>query len=94
MRKLSLIIATTAVAISGFAPVAAQAKATSPGTYKVTKTVYVFTDPGVHFTGTAFKKNTFKVERISRSGKWAYGMAYGHINRHAWIATSALTAKK
>jgi hypothetical protein len=33
-----------------------------------------------------FKKETFKVERLSPSGKWAYGMAYGHVNRHAWIS--------
>jgi len=94
MRKLSLIIATAAVAISGFAPVAAQAKATSPGKHSVTKTVYVYTQAGKNFTGTMFKKNTFKVERLSPSGRWAYGMAYGHVNRHAWIDASALTVKK
>jgi hypothetical protein len=92
IRKLALLATTAAVAAGGVAP-AAMAKATHPGTYSVTKTVYVFHDPGVHFDGTAFKKNTFKVERISKSGKWAYGMAYGHINRHVWISTSALTPK-
>ena len=29
-----------------------------------------------------------------RSGKYAYGMVYGHVNRHAWIDASVLTAKK
>ncbi len=94
LAKLSLVAATAAIAVSGIAPAASMAKATHPGTYVVTKTVYVFEEPGVRFTGTAFKKNTVKVERISRSGKWAYGMAYGHINRHVWISTDALTPKK
>ena len=37
------------------------------------------------FSGTLFKGETFKVTRISKSGKWARGMAYGHVNRTVWI---------
>ena len=93
IRKLALIATTAAVAVSALAPATSMAAASHPGTYLVTKTVYVFTDPGVHFTGTAFRANTVKVERISKSGKWAYGMAYGHINRHVWISSAALKLK-
>lgn len=91
--KLSLIAATAAIAVSGIAPAASMAKATHPGTYSVNKQVYVFKKAGTIFDGTVFKKTTVKVERLSPSGKWAYGMVYGHVNRHAWIAASALTAK-
>jgi len=54
----------------------------------------VFQDPGVHFSGTMFKGETFRVERISKSGKNAYGMAYGHVNRHVWIKTADLKKKR
>jgi hypothetical protein len=27
-------------------------------------------------------------------GKWAYGMVYGHVNRHDWIDASVLTNKR
>jgi hypothetical protein len=35
-----------------------------------------------------------KVERLSPSGKWAYAMVYGHVNRHDWIDADVLTKKK
>ncbi len=92
-RKIALIAATAAVAVSGIAPAASMAKATHPGTYSVNKTVYVFTDPACTSPAPRSRRNTVKVERISKSGKWAYGMALGHINRHVWISTSALTPK-
>ncbi|MGZ4277659.1 MAG: hypothetical protein ACXVFK_13060 [Solirubrobacteraceae bacterium] len=88
--RIAALAATAAVAVSGLAPAAGLAKATHPGKYGVTKTVYVYEQAGMRFTGTMFKGNTFKVERLSPSGKWAYGMAYGHVNRHAWIAAAAL----
>jgi hypothetical protein len=88
--KLTALAATTAVALSALAPAVGQAKATQPGKYTVTKQVYVYRQPAMQFTGTMFKGNTFKVERLSKSGKYAYGMAYGHVNRHAWIAAAVL----
>ncbi len=59
----------------------------------MTTRAYVFKSPGRVFTGTVRRANTFKVERISKSGKWAYGFAYGHVNRHAWISTKVLKLK-
>jgi hypothetical protein len=91
--KLSAFAATAAVAISALAPAAGMAKATHPGKFTATKQVYVYKEAGKIFDGTFFKGNTFKVERLSPSGKWAYGMAYGHVNRHAWIDAAALKAK-
>ena len=88
--RLTALAVAAAVAVGGIAPAAGSAKATSLGKHAVTRTTYVFEDPGVHFTGTMFKGQTFKVERISKSGKNAYGMAYGHVNRHAWIKTADL----
>jgi hypothetical protein len=92
--KLTALAATAAVALSALAPAIGQAKATGPGRYTVSKQVYVYVKPGLRFTGTMFKGNTFKVERLSKSGKWAYGMAYGHVNRHAWIDAGALRKKQ
>jgi hypothetical protein len=92
--RLTALGVTAAVALGGIAPAAGSAKATSLGKHTVTKTTYVFEDPGVHFSGTMFKGQTFKVERISKSGKNAYGMAYGHVNRHVWIKAADLKKKR
>jgi hypothetical protein len=92
--KLTAFAATAAVALSGLAPAIGQAKATGPGKDTVTKQAYVKLKPEGPFTGTVFKGNTFKVERLSPSGKYAYGMAYGHVNRHAWIDAGVLQKAK
>jgi hypothetical protein len=92
--RLTALGVTAALAVGGAVPATGAAKASKPGKHTVTKTTYVFKDPGVHFTGTMFKGETFKVERISKSGKNAYGMAYGHVNRHVWIPTAVLQLKR
>jgi hypothetical protein len=93
--KLPVLCVTIAIALAGIAPAGAAAKVTGPGKYVVTvKSTYVYKKPGVVFDGTLFKGNTFKVERVSKSGKLAYGFAYGHVNRHDWIKTSVLAKKK
>ena len=94
IKHLTAFAATAAVAAAGVAPAAVIAKADGPGKYTVTKQVYVTKKPGMIFDGTMFKGNTFKVERLSPSGKYAYGMAYGHVNRHDWILASALKRAK
>jgi hypothetical protein len=33
--------------------------------------------------GTLHHPQTFLVERVS--GGWAYGFAYGDVNRHGWV---------
>jgi hypothetical protein len=94
IRNLTALAATAAVALAGLAPAASLAKATGTGKYTVTKQTYVYVKPAMLFTGTMHQGETFKVERVSKSGKYAYGMAYGHVNRHAWISASLLNKKK
>ena len=92
--KLTAFAATAAVAVSALAPAIGMAKASGPGRYTVNKQSYVFKQPTKIVDGTVFKGNTVKVERLSPSGKWAYAMVYGHVNRHAWVDASVLTAKR
>ena len=71
------------------------AKATRAGRHTVTKTsTYVYERAGVGFSGTMFERNTFDVKRLSPSGKWAYGKAFGHVNRHVWIDATALAPER
>jgi hypothetical protein len=95
-RKLTALGLTGAIgAGAAAAPAATLAKATGPGKHTVTaESTYVFRNgPATGWSGTLFKGNTFKVYRLSKSGKWAYGMAYGHVNRSVWVDASVLEAK-
>jgi hypothetical protein len=91
--KISAFAATAAVALTALAPAVGMAKATGPGRYTVNQQAYVYQQPAKIFDGTVFKGNTVKVEKLSKSGKYAYGMVYGHVNRHAWVDASILTKK-
>jgi hypothetical protein len=89
--KIAALAATATVALAGLAPATGMAKATTKGKHTVSpESAYVYKDAGKGWSGTMFEGNTFKVERLSPSGAWAYGMAYGHVNRHVWIKASAL----
>ena len=93
--KLTAIAATAAIAIAGAAPATGSAKAHGNGKHTVkAESTYVFKKAGKIFDGTLFKGETFKVKRLSKSGKYAYGMAYGHVNRHVWIDARVLQRKK
>ena len=93
--KLTALAAAATVALAGIAPATGLAKATGPGKHVVAvKSAYVTVKPATGFSGTLFKGETFKVERLSKSGKYAYGMAYGHVNRHVWIAARVLQRKR
>jgi hypothetical protein len=91
-RKLTAIGLTAAVGVGAAAvPAAGLAKATGPGTHVVTKTTYTFhTGPAKGWDGTLFKGDKIKVKRLSPSGKWAFGHAYGGVNRDVWVDASAL----
>ena len=92
-RKLTALGVTAAIAVgAAAAPAGSLAKATSPGRYTVSADATYTFHKGPHkgIDGTLFKGNTVKVERISKSGLWAYGMAYGHVNRHAWVRAADL----
>lgn len=88
-RKLTSLVLAAAITAGGVAPTAAGAKATSPGKHKVNVETYVYKEAGKLFDGTVFKKDAFKVKRISKSGKWAYGFA-DRVGRNVWIKASAL----
>ena len=92
--KITAFAATAAVALAALAPAIGMAKATGPGKYTVTKQSYVYKQPTKVVDGTVYKGNTIKVEKLSKSGKYAYGLVYGHVNRHAWVDASVLTLKK
>jgi len=94
-RKLTALAATAAIAVAGIAPATGAAKATGKGAHEVNvESTYVFERAGgVRFAGTLYEGNTFKVKRLSPSGKWAYGMAYGHVNRHVWVKAANLDLK-
>jgi hypothetical protein len=92
--KLTTFAATAAVAVTALAPAVSMAKATGPGKYTVTEQAYVYKQPTKIVDGTVFKGNTIKVEKLSKNGKYAYGLVYGQVNRHAWVDASVLTAKK
>ncbi len=95
-QKLSALAATAAIAVAGLAPATGAAKATGKGKHTVNvESAYVYEKAGgVRFAGTMYDGTTFKVKRISPSGKWAYGMAYGHVDRHVWISTGVLDLKR
>ena len=96
-RKITALGLTAAVGIGAASvPAASMAKANGPGKHTVVaKSTYTFhVGPAVGFDGTLFKGETFKVSRLSPSGQWAYGYAYGHVNRKAWVKASALKLKK
>jgi hypothetical protein len=83
-RSAVVAAAVSAVLLLGAGP----ALAYSPGTVGVRETVcandlYVRTDPGGAWMGTLYKGQTFLVE--SKQSGWAYGFAYGDINRHGWV---------
>jgi hypothetical protein len=83
-RAAAVVTAVSAAVLIGAWP----AIAYSNGTVGVRETVcasdlYVRTDPGGAWMGTLYKGQTFLVE--SKQSGWAYGFAYGDINRHGWV---------
>jgi hypothetical protein len=96
-RKITALGLTAAVGIGAASvPAASMAKANGPGKHTVVvSSTYTFhVGPATGFDGTLFKGETFKVSRLSPSGQWAFGYAYGHVNRKAWVKASALKAQK
>ena len=72
-----------AALFAGVAP--AQAANGTPGQRETVcaDSLYVRTEPGGAFLGTLYRPQTFDVQRVS--GGWAYGFAYGNVNRHGWV---------
>jgi hypothetical protein len=51
---------------------------------------YVRHTPNLTMIGTLFEHQRIKVKRYDKSGKRAYGFAYGHVNKHGWVKTADL----
>ncbi|MDI5964520.1 hypothetical protein POF50_029605 [Streptomyces sp. SL13] len=76
-------------------PVAAHAATTSvsPQTTRrsvCAQDVYLRETPEGVSIGLLDQGDTFDQERLSPSGEWAYGMAYGNADKHGWVMESAL----
>jgi hypothetical protein len=54
--------------------------------------VLVNTRPNEVVIGSLHERQTFKVRKLSASGKYAYGFAYGSANKVGWVLTSELDA--
>jgi hypothetical protein len=58
------------------------------------KSTYVFQEPGRGWNGHLDRGQRFRVRRYSPSGRWAYGRAFGNVNRNGWIKARAVNCKK
>lgn len=58
---------------------------------KVDQALFYDKVPG-SFTGSLQRGQSFKVDRLSASGTYAYGFAYGGVNRHVYLKTAGLDA--
>lgn len=47
--------------------------------------LYVRDAPAGILIGTLYNGQSMNVERYSPSGQWAYGFAYGHVNKYGWV---------
>jgi hypothetical protein len=91
-KRLAAVALSGAVAAAALVPAIGSATATTSGTYKVTPSkLNVYEEPATRYEGVLFKGETFKVKKLSASGKYAYGMAYGHVNKMGWVTASSLT---
>ena len=96
MRRnaITTLAITAATAVAGLAPAAGLADATRPGKHTPSQEeVYLYVKPNQGWSGTLTTGQIFNVKRFSPSGKYAYGMAYGHLNRHGWVAAADLKRK-
>ncbi|MFG3200083.1 hypothetical protein ACGFYT_28595 [Streptomyces sp. NPDC048208] len=83
VRFAALVAAVGAVLLLGSAP--AQAANGTVGTRETVcaQDLFVRTEPLGAWMGTLSKGQTFLVE--SKQSGWAYGFAYGDINRRGWV---------
>jgi hypothetical protein len=54
------------------------------------KQLLLYENPAGSYVGSLKAGDSFKVIRLSPTKAYAYGFAYGHSNRHAWVRTSRL----
>ena len=96
MRRnaITTLAITAGIAVAGIAPAAGLADATGPGKHTpAEEQINVYAKPNQGWSGTLEQGETFTVKRLSPSGKYAYGMAYGDMNRHGWVLAAGLERK-
>lgn len=83
--RAAAVIAATAAVLATLLSGPASAADGTPGQRETVcaESLSVRTQPGGAWMGTLTYPQTFTVERTS--GDWAYGFAYGHVNRHGWV---------
>lgn len=83
--RAAAVAAAAATALVALLSAPAAAADGTPGQRETVcaESLSVRTQPGGAWMGTLSHPQTFAVERIS--GGWAYGFAYGHVNRHGWV---------
>lgn len=54
----------------------------------------VFRRPAKIFIGTLMEGESFRVDKLSASGKYAYGFAYGDADKRGWVSTSGLDVER
>jgi hypothetical protein len=95
MSTFRTVLASLA-ACGALAATATPAVAADPptGMRKVcVKSAYVYVKAGRGWNGVLNRGQRFRVRRYSPSGRWAYGRAYGDVNRKAWIKARAVNCK-
>ena len=86
-RLLPTLLILTASATAATPALAAH----KPGVRQVcADSTYVRHTPELTMIGTLFKDQKIKVTRYDKSGKHAYGFAYGHVRKHGWVKTADL----
>jgi len=91
-KKLAALALSGAIAAAAIVPATGSATATKAGTYRVKPDqVNVYEQPAERYEGVLYKGETFVVRKLSKSGKYAYGKANGHVNKMGWVAASSLS---
>jgi hypothetical protein len=89
--KLAALALSGAVTAAALAPATGSAAATKAGTYRVKDAqLVVFEQPTKSYEGVLVKGETFVVKKLSKSGKYAYGKANGHVNKMGWVTAASL----
>ncbi len=93
-KKMAALGATAGVLVAGLAPAVGLATATKTGTHTVSAAkLNVYEQPSTTYAGVLVKGERFVVKKLSTSGRYAYGVAYGHVNKKGWVDAKALTRK-
>jgi len=91
-KKLATLGLAGAIAAVAVVPAAGSATATKEGRYEVKPDkLNVYEQPAKGYEGLLVNGETFVVKKLSKSGKYAYGKANGHVNKMGWVTASSLT---